>query len=73
MPDVSDAHTVSVAGFNFGASNVSSALGTLTASLARDTDQGKGVELTWTYTVDANAVEHLNAGQTRVKVCDIAI
>jgi choice-of-anchor C domain-containing protein len=71
--DVSDVHAASVVGFNAGASNVASALGAITATITTDTVDGKGGVLTWTYTVNADAVEYLNAGQTRVEAFDIAV
>ena len=61
--DVADLHTVSVAGFNAGASNVGSALGVLTASLAADTVGGTGGSVAWSYSVDAAAVEYLAVGE----------
>jgi choice-of-anchor C domain-containing protein len=71
--DVSDAHTASVVGFNAGASNVASALGAITATITADTVDGKGGVLSWTYTVNAGAVEYLNAGQTRVEAFDVMV
>jgi hypothetical protein len=54
--DVGDTHIVAVAGFNGGASNVASALGTLTAVRTSDTSGGTGGLITWTYQVAAAAV-----------------
>ena len=71
--DVSDVHAASVVGFNAGASNVAAALGAITATVTADTVDGKGGVLNWTYTVNAGAVEYLNAGQTRVEAFDIMI
>ena len=72
--DLADTHTVSVAGFNAGASGTTtSALGTLTATLVADTVNGTGGVLSWTYTVDAAAVEYLGKGQKRTEAFDVVV
>src|SRR3954454_20231076 len=60
--DITDTHTISLVGFNGVSSNVSTALGTLTAIRTSDTTNGTGGLLSWTYTVDAAAIEYLAAG-----------
>jgi len=61
--DLSDVHLVSATGTPVG-----SALGSLTAVKDADTTgTGTGGQLTWTYTVDAAAVDYLAAGETRVE------
>ena len=59
--DVTDIHTISVVGFKAASSNVTSALGTLTAARTSDTVNGTGGLLTWAYTVSAGSVEYLAA------------
>jgi len=61
--DLSDVHLVSANGTPLG-----DVLGSLTVVKDADTtDTGTGGQLTWTYTVDAAAVEYLAAGETRVE------
>src|SRR5882724_6091050 len=57
--DVTDTHTVSVAGFNAVSSNVSAALGSLAAVRTSDTTNGTGGLVTWTYSIDDSAIEYL--------------
>src|SRR5262249_52670349 len=71
--DLTDTHTVSVNGFNSGASNVAAALGTLTASIASDSTNGASGSVAWAYTVDAGAVEYLAAGEKRIEAFDISV
>jgi VCBS repeat-containing protein len=74
--DVADTHQLlsPTGAFNAGASsNAATALGTLTASIGHDTTNGIGGLVTWTYTVDAAAVEYLGAGQTRVEAFDVQV
>lgn len=60
--DASDAHTVTFTPLTAGA------LGTFTAALRADTTgDGTGGAVNWLYTVDASAVEFLDAGQSRVE------
>ena len=67
--DLSDVHLVSATGTPVG-----SVLGSLTAVKNADTTgTGTGGQLTWTYTVDATAVEYLAAGQTRVESFTITV
>ncbi|MGO4605374.1 VCBS domain-containing protein, partial [Variovorax sp. 2RAF20] len=67
--DLSDVHLVSATGTPVG-----SVLGSLTAVKNVDTTgTGTGGQLTWTYTVDASAVEYLAAGQTRVESFTITV
>ncbi|BEP62344.1 hypothetical protein GmRootV213_28980 [Variovorax sp. V213] len=67
--DLSDVHLVSAIGTPVG-----SVLGSLTAIKNADTTgTGTGGQLTWTYTVDATAVEYLAAGQTRVESFTITV
>ncbi|MFS2164930.1 VCBS domain-containing protein, partial [Variovorax sp. Varisp62] len=67
--DLSDVHLVSATGTPVG-----SVLGSLTAVKNVDTTgTGTGGQLTWTYTVDATAVEYLAAGQTRVESFTITV
>lgn len=61
--DLSDVHLVSATGTPVG-----SVLGSLTAVKDGDTTgTGTGGQLTWTYTVDAAAVEYLAEGETRLE------
>jgi VCBS repeat-containing protein len=67
--DLSDVHLVSATGTPVG-----SVLGSLTAVKNSDTTgTGTGGQLTWTYTVNATAVEYLAAGQTRVESFTITV
>ncbi|MDQ0568544.1 VCBS repeat-containing protein [Variovorax paradoxus] len=67
--DLSDVHLVSATGTPIG-----SVLGSLTAVKNGDTTgTGTGGQLTWTYTVDAAAVEYLAAGETRVESFTITV
>ncbi|TSD54720.1 tandem-95 repeat protein [Variovorax sp. KBS0712] len=67
--DLSDVHLVSATGTPVG-----SVLGSLTAVKNADTTgTGTGGQLTWTYTVNATAVEYLAAGQTRVESFTITV
>ncbi|WP_418147726.1 VCBS domain-containing protein [Variovorax paradoxus] len=67
--DLSDVHLVSATGTPVG-----SVLGSLTAVRNADTTgTGTGGQITWTYTVDATAVEYLAAGQTRVESFTITV
>jgi VCBS repeat-containing protein len=67
--DLSDVHLVSATGTPIG-----SVLGSLTAVKNGDsTGTGTGGQLTWTYTVDATAVEYLAAGETRVESFTITV
>ncbi|MDQ0027475.1 VCBS repeat-containing protein [Variovorax paradoxus] len=67
--DLSDVHLVSATGTPVG-----SVLGSLTAVKNSDTTgTGTGGQLTWTYTVDATAVEYLAAGETRVESFTITV
>ncbi|MBT2325016.1 VCBS domain-containing protein [Variovorax paradoxus] len=67
--DLSDVHLVSANGTPVG-----SVLGSLTAVKDSDsTGTGTGGQLTWTYTVPANAVEYLAAGETRVESFTITL
>ncbi|SDH36793.1 VCBS domain-containing protein [Variovorax sp. OV700] len=67
--DLSDVHLVSATGTPVG-----SVLGSLTAIKNNDTTgTGTGGQLTWTYTVDATAVEYLAAGETRVESFTITV
>ncbi|MBT2334163.1 VCBS domain-containing protein [Variovorax paradoxus] len=67
--DLSDVHLVSANGTPVG-----SVLGSLTAVKVSDsTGTGTGGQLTWTYTVPANAVEYLAAGETRVESFTITL
>ncbi|WP_200936035.1 beta strand repeat-containing protein, partial [Variovorax sp. Root411] len=67
--DLSDVHLVSATGTPVG-----SVLGSLTAVKNVDTTgTGTGGQLTWTYTVNATAVEYLAAGQTRVESFTITV
>ena len=67
--DLSDVHLVSATGTPVG-----SVLGSLTAVMDSDsTGTGTGGQLTWTYTVDATAVEYLAAGETRVESFTITL
>ncbi|MGJ3704451.1 beta strand repeat-containing protein [Variovorax sp. AFSI2.2] len=67
--DLSDVHLVSATGTPVG-----SVLGSLTAVKDGDTTgTGTGGQLTWTYTVDATAVEYLAAGETRVESFTITV
>ncbi|KQU91036.1 hypothetical protein ASC78_18800 [Variovorax sp. Root318D1] len=67
--DLSDVHLVSATGTPVG-----SVLGSLTAVKNSDTTGiGTGGQLTWTYTVDATAIEYLAAGETRVESFTLAL
>ncbi|MDP9964697.1 VCBS repeat-containing protein [Variovorax paradoxus] len=67
--DLSDVHLVSATGTPLG-----SVLGSLTVVKNGDTTgTGTGGQLTWTYTVDATAVEYLAAGETRVESFTISV
>jgi len=67
--DLSDVHLVSATGTPVG-----SVLGSLTVVKDGDTTgTGTGGQLTWTYTVDATAVEYLAAGETRVESFTITV
>jgi VCBS repeat-containing protein len=67
--DSGDTHLVSAAGAPIG-----SVLGALTALRNSDTGaSGTGGQLTWTYTVEDSAVEHLGGGQTRVESFNITV
>ena len=57
--DVSDVHSVTVTGFNSGSSNVAVPAGSLLASLTSDTTNGTGGLVSWTYSIDAAAIEYL--------------
>ena len=67
--DLSGVHLVSATGTPVG-----SVLGSLTAVKDGDTTgTGTSGQLTWTYTVDATAVEYLAAGETRVESFTITV
>jgi VCBS repeat-containing protein len=67
--DLTDVHLISPTGTPIG-----STLGSLTAVKNTDsTGTGKGGQLTWTYSVNAAAVEYLAAGQTKVESFTITI
>jgi choice-of-anchor C domain-containing protein len=59
--DLTDAHSISTVNPSAGA------LGTLTAAVTTDTTNGTSGVVTWTYSVDASAVEYLAAGETKVE------
>jgi len=71
--DFADTHTVTNGTFNATWSNVTSALGTLTSHLDSDTTVGDGGKVTWSYSVDAAAVEYLADGEHRKEAFDVTI
>ncbi|MFN7778338.1 MAG: tandem-95 repeat protein, partial [Betaproteobacteria bacterium] len=68
--DLSDVHASWVASYV----GSGTPLGSLTAAVTKDsTGSGSGGVLTWTYVVDANALEHLAPGQQRLETFDVAL
>jgi VCBS repeat-containing protein len=71
-PDAGDAHSVS-SSFNVAASDAGPALGTLNATLTRDTATGVNGIVTWNYVADPEAIANLPPGTTRTEVYDVVI
>lgn len=65
--ETADIHTVSVATPPVGT------LGTLTATLVRDTAPGIGGEVTWSYSVDNSLVQYLKVGETKVETFTVQV
>ncbi|WP_417435582.1 VCBS domain-containing protein [Hoeflea sp.] len=67
--DLSDTHSIDPTAITAS----TGALGSLTASVSKQTTAGLGGEITWNYTVAASAVEYLAEGETRVESFTITL